>query len=102
MATSGSGSETPSDVDVPRIVKTEGVLGGNPRIDGTRIGVFHVYQRYVEADEDPSAIAGGLDISVAEVHAALAYAFHNGEEIRTIEEREPDLPGRRVTPDEQA
>lgn len=87
---------------MPRIVKTEGVLDGEPRIDGTRFGVFHVYQRYVEGDEDPNAIAGGLDISVAEVYAALAYAFHNGEEMRAIEERDPDLPGRRVTPDEQA
>ncbi len=54
-----TGSGTPSDVDVPRIVNTEGVLGGDPRIDGTRIGVFPVYQRYVVGDEDPNAIASG-------------------------------------------
>lgn len=102
MATSGSGSETPADVDVPRIVKTEGVLDGDPRIEGTRIAVGHVYERYVEGDETPESIAGGLDISVAEVHAALAYAFHNVDEMRAIEGRDPDLPGRRVTPDEQA
>lgn len=101
MATSGSDSGRSSDVDVPRIVKTEGVLGGDPRIDGTRIGVFHVYQRYVDGGESPERIADGYDVSVAEVHAALAYAFHNTDEMCTIEERDPDVPGRRVTPDER-
>lgn len=99
MATSGSDSGTPPDVDVPRIVKTEGVLGGDPRIDGTRVGVSHVYQRYVEGNEAPEAIADGLEISIAEVHAALAYAFHNADEMQAIEERDPDVPGSRIIPD---
>lgn len=101
MATSGTGAETPSDEDVPRVVRTDDILGGDPRIDGTRVGVFHVFQRYVDGDDEPETIADGLDISVAEVHAALAYAFHNPDEMRSIEERDPEAPGRRVTPDEQ-
>lgn len=101
MATSGTDAETPSGVDVPRIVKTDDVLGGDPRIDGTRVGVFHVYPRYVDGDDEPETIADGLDVSVAEVHAALAYAFHNPEEMRAIEERDPAVPGRRVTPDDE-
>lgn len=98
MATSDSDSGRPSDGELPRIVTTDGVLGGAPRIDGTRIGVSQIYRRYVDGDETPESIADGFDLSVAAVHAALAYAFHNAAEMEAIEEREPDLPGQRVTP----
>ena len=69
---------------VPRIVQTPDTLGGDPRIEGTRIGVAHVYQRYVEGDDTPEEIATGYDTSVAAVHAALAYAFANPEEMEAI------------------
>lgn len=59
---------------MPRIVKTEDVLGGDPRIEGRRIGVYHVYQQYVEGSETPGEIAAKYDVSVADVHAALADA----------------------------
>ena len=85
-----AGTESGADADeggVPRIVRTEDVLGGDPRIAGRRVGVLHVYQLYVEGDETPEAIASDFELTVAEVHAALAYAFNNPEEIRTMEER---------------
>jgi uncharacterized protein (DUF433 family) len=69
------------------IVTSDDVLGGDPRLDGTRIGVVHIYRRY-ESGETPEEIAASYDdISVAEVHNALAYAFDNPAELRTIEER---------------
>ncbi|WP_228546348.1 DUF433 domain-containing protein [Halegenticoccus tardaugens] len=37
-----------------RIVRTEDVLGGTPRIEGTRIGVIHIKERMVDADTDPA------------------------------------------------
>lgn len=91
---------------MPRIVQTDDVLGSDPRIEGHRIGVYHVYQRYVDGGETPEEIATSYDISVAEVHTALAYAFSNSEEMHEIEERnresyERDAPNR-VTPDEQS
>jgi uncharacterized protein (DUF433 family) len=85
MAGTGSGSE--SEGTMPQIVKTEEVLGGDPRIENHRIGVYHVYQRYVEGNDTPEEIATSYDISVAEIHAALAYAFSNPEEMREIEAR---------------
>ncbi len=69
---------------VPQIVRTPDTLGGDPRIEGTRIGVAHVYQRYVKGDDTPEEIATGYDIPVAAVHAALAYAFANPEEMEAI------------------
>ena len=72
---------------MPRIVKTHDILGGDPRIENHRIGVYQVYQRYGEGDTTPEAIATSYDITVAEVHAALAYAFSNLDEMRAIEAR---------------
>lgn len=72
---------------MPEIVKTPDVLGGDPRIDGHRIGVHHIYQRYVEGGNTLEEIATSYDITVAKVHAALAYAFSNPDEMRDIEAR---------------
>jgi uncharacterized protein (DUF433 family) len=72
---------------VRAIVTDEEVLGGDPRLEGTRIGVVHLYRRY-EDGESPEEIAAGYDsVTVADVHAALAYAFDHPEEIRAIERR---------------
>lgn len=100
----GTGFKAGTDDSMPEIVTTEGVLGGDPRIEGTRIGVHHVYQRYVEAADSPESIASSLDISVADVHAALAYAFTNPEAMREIEARNQDLSrspsSQRITPED--
>ncbi len=100
----GTGSQSNSDGTMPAIVKTDDVLGGNPRIEGHRIGVYHVYQRYVDGEDTPEAIATSYDISVAEVHAALAYAFSHPEEMRDIDARNQSLyeehAATRLVPDE--
>lgn len=72
---------------MPQIMTTEDVLGGDPRIEHHRIGVYDVYQRSVEADDSPETIATSLDLTVAEVHAALAYAFNNLNEMQATEAR---------------
>jgi Uncharacterized conserved protein len=84
----GTDSGTTATESVPQIVATEDVLGGDPRIEGTRIGVSHVYRRYVDGDDTPEEIAAGYDISVAAVHAALAYAFGNPRQMRDLEARD--------------
>lgn len=100
----GTDFQSGSDGTMPRIVKTEDVLGGDPRLEDRRIGVSHVYKNYVEGDETAEAIATGYDISIAEVHAALAYAFNNPDEMREIEARSRDASERsssnRIVPDE--
>lgn len=101
----GTGFESDADGTMPQIVHTEDVLGGDPRIEDHRIGVYQIYQRYVEVDETPEEIATSYDISIAEVHAALAYAFSNPNEMRDIEARNQALSdepsGNRVTPDDR-
>jgi uncharacterized protein (DUF433 family) len=70
------------------IVSDEDVLGGAPRLAGTRIGVLHVYRQYQD-DTSPEAIASNYeDVSVADVHSALAFVFDNPDRIRSLERAE--------------
>lgn len=74
------------------IVRTEDILGGAPRLDSTRIGVRHVKERVIDADEDPFAIAAEYGLDAADVFTALAYYYDNAEEMRELEaEREQRL-----------
>jgi uncharacterized protein (DUF433 family) len=66
------------------IVRTEGVLGGEPRIDGTRIGVLHVYELVVEVEHTPTEIADQLDLSLGEIYSALAYYHEHPEKMREV------------------
>ena len=54
------------------IVKTEGVLGGKPRLKNHRISVLDITE-HVENGQDIAEIAEGLQITVAEVEAAIDY-----------------------------
>jgi uncharacterized protein (DUF433 family) len=66
------------------IVRTEGVLGGVPRIEGTRIGVLHVYELVAQGKHPPVDVADQLDISLAEVYSALAYYHEHPDEMREV------------------
>ena len=65
------------------IVSTEGVLGGEPRIEGRRIGVLHVATRVLD-DETPEEVAADFDLDLADVYRALAYYYDHPEEMRAL------------------
>jgi uncharacterized protein (DUF433 family) len=85
------------------IVKTDGVLGGEPRLDGHRISVLQVTDMVLEAGHEPEYVADQLDISLADVHSTLAYYYEHPDEMDTIRERhdrlEAELEERAVTPE---
>ena len=64
------------------ITRMDGVAGGKPCIHGTRIRVRDVYiwheLQHLSADE----IAREYRLSLAQVYAALTYAFEHLDEIR--------------------
>jgi uncharacterized protein (DUF433 family) len=68
------------------ITRDDAILGGEPRIDGTRIGVRHVAARVIDGGQTPAHVADQLDITLAEVYEALSYYYANLDEIRAIEE----------------
>jgi uncharacterized protein (DUF433 family) len=67
------------------ITRDEDILGGEPRVDGTRVGVRHVATRAIESGLSPAHVADQLDISLSEVYEALSYYYAHIEEMRELE-----------------
>lgn len=76
------------------IVRTDDVLGGEPRLDGTRVGVRHVAARVIDAGRTPAQVADQFDVSLADVYEALSYYYAHIDEIRAIEQENEDAFGR--------
>jgi uncharacterized protein (DUF433 family) len=65
-----------------RFVSTPGVCGGRPRIDGHRIQVEDIAIWHERMGMSPDEIVSEFpSITLADVHAALAYYYENRERI---------------------
>lgn len=69
------------------IVTTDDVLGGAPRLEDRRVSVRQIAALMIDADEPPERVAEQLDVTVAEVHEALAYYHRHEDELRAQRER---------------
>jgi uncharacterized protein (DUF433 family) len=69
------------------IVSTEGVMGGQPRIEGRRISVVGIIEWVHEEGMEPETVATEFDLDLADVYRALTYYYDNVEEMRTYRER---------------
>jgi len=70
-----------------RIESTPGVMGGKPRVAGRRITVQDIAVWCVRLGRGVDEVAAEYDLTLAEVHAALAYYFDHRTEIdQSIEE----------------
>jgi uncharacterized protein (DUF433 family) len=79
---SADGSSAGHASDRVRIVSTPGVCGGRPRIDGHRIQVEDVAIWHERMGMNPDEIVSEYpSITLADVHAALAYYHENRERI---------------------
>jgi len=67
------------------ITRDDDVLGGEPRIQGTRIGVRHIAERVIESDRSPAYVADQFDLPLAAVYAALAYYYEHIDEMRSLD-----------------
>jgi uncharacterized protein (DUF433 family) len=79
----------------PHIQKTPGVCGGKACIDGTRIRVLDIVglrQRGFEPEEMLNMYA--VPLSLAQVHAALAYYYDHPDEIEASIREGPKLVAR--------
>ena len=83
MGTRSAGSPTTEHAaDRLRIVSTPGICGGRPRIDGHRIQVEDVAIWHERMGMSPDEIVSEYpSITLADVHAALAYYYENRERI---------------------
>lgn len=65
------------------IVSTPEVLGGKPRIEGRRISVLHVVDQ-IQSGRTPEEVTTQFDLTLGEVHTALAYYHEHPEEMREL------------------
>jgi len=73
------------------IVRTDDVLGGKPRLEGRRVSVLQVAELVLTHGQSPEYVADQLDLSLAEVHTALAYHYDNVEGMNELRERHVEL-----------
>src|SRR3954466_2425640 len=74
------------------IMKTPGVCSGQPRIAGTRIKVKHVYTWVECMGMTPAQVVAEYPhLTMAQVHAALAYYWSHRDEIHQDIETEAKL-----------
>ena len=72
---------TPVKTEHPHVVRVPGVLGGEPVIAGTRIGVAFL-ARLLQAGEEPSEIIATYPhLAPAAVYDAISYYLDHQEEI---------------------
>ncbi|WP_318568794.1 DUF433 domain-containing protein [Salinigranum marinum] len=67
------------------ITRDDDMLGGEPRIDGTRVGVRHVAARVIDSGQSPAHVADQIDVSLASVYEALSYYYAHLDELREFE-----------------
>lgn len=67
------------------IVETPGVLGGKPRVAGSRIGVLHIVTAYEDTGSIVETAAGFTGpLTVDEARSALGWADSNPDEIERL------------------
>ena len=85
MVDAAAKAQVPADY----IEATPGVCGGKPRIRGTRIKVSEVAWRHDDGQSPDEIIEAFPHLTLAQVHAALAYYYDHHEEIER-QSREED------------
>ncbi len=65
----------------PHIRKVEGMCGGRPSIDGTRVRVVDIVFLHKEGYTPEQMLEKHPDLNPAQIHAALTYYYDNPEEI---------------------
>lgn len=68
--------------------------GGEPCIAGTRVPVRRVGHLVERENYSPSEVAERYDISVSDVHRALAYYYDHPNEMDRYDRRERDIESR--------
>lgn len=71
----------------PHIVKSADTVGGESRVEDTRLAVRHIFRLHRDLGESPEAIARTYGLTVAQVYDALSYAFDHPDEIAGYEEQ---------------
>ena len=86
-------TEVGTKTEYVHIVRTPGVVGGEPRIAGRRIRVRDIVAARDLGGLTPEEIAASVypELTLAEVYSALAYYEDHHDEIEQATQREPQF-----------
>ncbi len=90
---------TPAKLVYSHITKDPQVCGGRATIDGTRIRVLDIWS-LKQSGLTSEQMLGEYPLTLAQVHAALSYAYENPAEIEAALE-EDDRIGERIQRDRE-
>lgn len=77
--------KTAEQTAYPHIIRVDGVLGGQPIIEGTRIAVWHIVGYYYKVGMSVEDILAEWDyLQPAQIFSALAYYHDNKAEIDAV------------------
>lgn len=95
-------SVTTRDDTADRITKTEEVLGGQPRVAGTRISVLHIVDLVLHDKYTVDDVAYDIypELSIDDVEAALVHYLLNRSEMHIWERRRREETGAISGPEE--
>lgn len=79
-----SESVSRDDSDASRIVATDDVLAGQPRIADRRISVLFIHERVEGRGLEPQPVADRHDLDLADVYHALAYYHDHPDEMAEL------------------
>ena len=74
------------------IVRTDGVRGGNARVEGTRIGVHDVVAYFLLGNDVETTRAAFPDLSRAQIYECLAYYEDHRAEIERLALAQTEQP----------
>lgn len=63
-----------------RVVSTPGIIGGKPRIDGTRVGVSHILEALAAGDTADEIVEDLPWLTHDDIRAALIYGAYQAEQ----------------------
>ncbi|MDZ7687794.1 MAG: DUF433 domain-containing protein [Halobacteriales archaeon] len=72
------------------VVRDDGVMGGEPRIEGTRVTVLQIAALVEERGLDAQTVADRYDLGVADVYRALTYYHDNPDVIAEVRRERRD------------
>ena len=74
----------------PHIESVRGICGGKPKVAGKRFTVQHIYVLHERLRMSAEEIVDQYDLTLAEVFAALAYAFDHQKEMEKAIRRDDE------------
>lgn len=74
-----------------KIARDKKICGGKACIEGTRIRVVDIIERYKMLKEKPEEIANAFDIPIESVFAALAYYYEHAAEMKKEIDNDKEL-----------